>query len=631
MPRTRTISAPRSNAIRTRAAHRPVRASALPPEFRNRTPDGIYPAHRQELFPVAMASLVLGFLAFLVCARNGWLLLYGDAVAHLGIARRILDARYPGLGQLGGVWLPLPHILMLPFVQRMDWWQNGFAGALPSLAAYICGNLGLYRLARRLMPISWAFVATAFMALNPNLLYLSTTAMTEPLFLALLVWSTVMTMEAADALRDAKARTVSARMLVAATLVFAMVFTRYDGWIAGAAIWCILAWHWVRSAPATRTQTTAAFATATAIIVAGPLLWFLYNAKYQGDWLDFMRGPYSAQAILKKTSPPSAGKYHGWHNPLYAFLYYTRAAQLDAAAYETGFALFLGSIAGTWLLWRSKLTRISVLLWLPLPFYIYSIAYGAVPIFIPQVYPHAWYNSRYGVELLPAFAIFGTYAMAAFWRVLRASGNKHHEAANSTAPATSNQQPATSSKKPARLRLADALVPASLLAIVLNTFCMFGTVGTILEALHQYPWQWLSRPPLVFEEAQVNSRTRIPFEKALATELLNAGPNAVIMINTNDHIGAIQDAGIDLKRLVSPLDSQSFNAAKAAPAEHANLVVTLEWPPTGTDRDSGRDPDPVAEAVKAHPAGLTELEILCHTGQPCARLYRSDRFKGRQP
>ncbi len=624
MPRTRTITAPRANAIKTRATRRPFRAAALPPEFRTRTPDGIYPAHRQELFPIAMASLVLGFLAFLVCARNGWLLLYGDAVAHLGIARRILDARYPGLGQLGGVWLPLPHLLMLPFVQRMDWWQNGFAGAMPSLAAYICGNLGLYRLARRLMPISWAFVATAFMALNPNLLYLSTTAMTEPLFLALLVWSTVMTMEAADALREAKARIASVRMVVAAALVFAMVLTRYDGWIACAAIWCILAWRWFRSAPETRRQTTAAFAAATAIIVAGPLLWFAYNARYQGDWLDFLRGPYSAQAILRKTSPPSAGKYHGWHNPLYAFLYYTRAAQLDAAAYETGFALFLGSIAGAWLLWRTHVNRIATLLWLPLPFYIYSIAYGAVPIFIPQVYPHAWYNSRYGMELLPAFAIFGTLGMAALWNYLRLAGNRQQGAGNS-------RTPETSSSKPATLRLADALVPASLLAIVLNTFCMCGTVGTVLEALHQYPWHWLSRPPLVFEEAQVNSRTRIPFEKALATELLNAGPNAVIMIDTNDHMGAIQDAGIDLKRLVSPLDSQSFDAAKAAPAQHASLVVTLAWPPTGTDRDAGRDPDPVAEAVHAHPEGLTEIEILCHTGQPCARLYRSDRFGGPRP
>ncbi len=628
MARTRTVTAPRSNTIRTAAARRPFRpssrTSSLPPEFRNRTPDGIYPAHRSELFPIAMASVVLGFLAFLVCARNGWLLLYGDAVAHLGIARRILDARYPGLAQLGGVWLPLPHLLMLPFVQRMDWWQSGFAGAMPSLAAYVSGNLGLYRLARRLLPISWAFVATAFMALNPNLLYLSTTAMTEPLFLALLVWSTVITVEAADALREGNARIASIRMLVVAALVFAMVFTRYDGWIAGAAIWCILASRWFLSAPDTRKQTTAAFASATAIIVAGPLLWFAYNAKYQGDWLDFLRGPYSATSILRKTSPPSAGRYHGWHNPLYAFLYYTRAAQLDAAAYETGFLVFFASIAGTWLLWRTRVHRIATLLWLPLPFYMYSIAWGAVPIFIPQVYPHAWYNSRYGMELLPAFAIFGTLGVAALWRWLRATGTRDH-------PVNTGVQGTAPGKKPARLRIADALVPASLLAIVLNAFCMFGAAGTVLEALHQYPWKWLSRPPLVFDEAQVNSHTRIPFEKALAAELLRVGPDAVIMINTNDHIGAVQDAGIDFKRLVSPLDSQIFDVAKLAPAEHANLVVTLEYPPTGTDRDTGRDPDPVAVAVRAHPQGLTEIEILCHTDQPCARLYRSDRFGNRTP
>ena len=540
-----------------------------------------------------------------MCARNGWLLLYGDAVAHLGIARRILDAHYPGLAQLGGVWLPLPHLLMLPLVQRMDWWQNGIAGAVPSLVAYVAGNLGMYRLARRLMPISWAFVATAFLALNPNLLYLATTAMTEPLFLALLVWSTAMTLEAVDALRAAKPRIASGRMLVAAGLVFAMVLTRYDGWIVGAVIWCVLAVRWFQSSVDVRRQTTPAFVATTAIIVAGPLLWFAYNARYEGDWLDFMRGPYSASSILKKTSPPSAGKYHGWHNPLYAFLYYTRAAQLDAAAFETGFALFAGAIAGTWLLWRSRLNRVATLLWLPLPFYVYSIAWGSVPIFIPQVYPHAWYNSRYGMELLPAFALFGTFAMAALWRWLRLTGGTEQGA----------EDPG---KKAMRVRLADALVAASLLAIVANTVLMFGTAGTILQSLHRHPWTWVGRPPLVFDEAVVNARTRIPFEKALAAEMLRAGPGAVILFNTNDHIGAVQDAGIPLKHLVSPLDSQSFDAARKDPAGHASLIIAL---------DNKQDPDPVAAAVKAHPAGLSEIEILCHTGQPCAHFYRSDRFK----
>ena len=48
----------------------------------------------------------------------------------------------------------------------------------------------------------------------------------------------------------------------------------------------------------------------------------------------------------------------------------------------------------------------SLLLWVPLPFYVYSVAYGSVPIFIPQLWPHSYYNARYGMEMLPALALF---------------------------------------------------------------------------------------------------------------------------------------------------------------------------------------------------------------------------------
>ena len=83
-------------------------------------PDEVRPATREEIFQVVMGAVLLGFMALIVCFTRGYVLLYGDAVAHLGIARRILDSRNPGLVQLGSVWLPLPHLLMLPFVQKMD-------------------------------------------------------------------------------------------------------------------------------------------------------------------------------------------------------------------------------------------------------------------------------------------------------------------------------------------------------------------------------------------------------------------------------------------------------------------------------------------------------------------------------
>src|SRR5450755_3589741 len=128
-------------------------------------PDVVRPATREETTPVVMTAILLGLMALIVCFSRGYVLLYGDAVAHLGIARRIFDSRNPGLAQLGGVWLPLPHILILPFIGNIQWWQNGLAGAWPSLACYILGVIGIYRLARRIMTPQWSLASTAFYAL----------------------------------------------------------------------------------------------------------------------------------------------------------------------------------------------------------------------------------------------------------------------------------------------------------------------------------------------------------------------------------------------------------------------------------------------------------------------------------
>lgn len=582
MPRKQQPLASPRTVVRRPVAGRPAAAP--------RDPNGIYPATRQELRPIALASIILGFLALMVVASRGWMLLYGDAVAHLGIARRILDARYPGIAQLGGVWLPLPHLLMLPFVQKMDWWQNGAAGAWPSLAAYVLANTGMYALARKLVPQAWAFAATAFFALNPNLLYLATTAMTEPLFLALMLWSVVVAYEGVEALAAAQIARAKWRLIVSSILTFAMVMTRYDGWILGAAIWLVLAIAWVRSVKSTRKATQNAFILMTVITIAGPVLWLLYNAKYEGDWLDFMRGPYSAKAIEAKTTPPGSKPRRGMYNPGWALIYFTRAAQVDAVAYELGFIAMALALVGSWLAWTKRISRVALLLWVPLPFYVYSIAWGSIPMFVPQLYPGSYYNSRYGMELLPVLAIFTAITLAAAERWIRARNAKR----------------------------ADIFFFLSLVAILFNVVAMMGTFGVLLKSVRgqdAYVPKWLSAPPLVFQEGVVNSTTRIPFELQIAREMLRIGEGQPVMFNTNDHIGAVQDAGIPLKRLISPLDSQTFDRAAQAPAKFAKVIIAI-------------DGDPVAKAVKEHPEGLAEIEVICTTGQGCARFYRSDVYTG---
>ena len=563
-------------------------------------PDEVRPATREEGTTVLMASVLLGFMALIVCYSRGYLLLYGDAVAHLGIARRIFDSRNPGLVQLGGVWLPLPHLLMLPFVWRMAWWQSGLAGAWPSLGCYILGVVGFYQLCRRMLTPRWALAAVVFYGLNPNLLYLSTTAMTEPLFLALLVWMALVTVECVDAIRASEEKRVARRMIWLGAIIFAAVFTRYDGWVLGAAAWCIVTWQLWRAGNLWR-RVAPAFAAFTLLAVAGPLLWLGYNQHFYHDPLDFMRGPYSAPAIEKRTSPPGAPHYREWHRPLRALLFFTRTAQVDAAAWETGFAMMAAALAGLWIAVRRRTALSSLLLWVPLVFYVYSVAYGSVPIFIPQLYPHSYYNARYGMELLPALALFACIVGEVLEGTLKRPGEA--EAADAT------------ERGPRMRRL---FYPVTLALAALNPIAMiYGTdlVQRCASLFTHRPSSLLAdySPPLVLKEALVNSTTRVPFERNLALVLDDLPPGAQILMAESDHIGALQDAGIPLRQTLNESDYDSWHAALQAPAAHAEFVVAFEG-------------DAVAKAVAEHPEGLQELTILCGTGQPCARIYESGRY-----
>ncbi len=108
----------------------------------------------------ALAALVSGCAVFYFFA-NGSILYYGDAEAHLNIARRVIDSRTPGWNQIGTVWLPLPHILLLPFVSN-DWlWRTGLAGAIPSAVCYVAAAAFLFAAARRLFDSVWAGAASA--------------------------------------------------------------------------------------------------------------------------------------------------------------------------------------------------------------------------------------------------------------------------------------------------------------------------------------------------------------------------------------------------------------------------------------------------------------------------------------
>src|ERR1700724_3276689 len=141
------------------------------------------------LLTAIAAALSVGALIFYY--HQSAMLLYGDAVAHIHIAWRVFDSRTPGLFELGTVWLPLPHLLVIPFIVNDRLWQTGLGASIPSMIAYVAGTLGVFRLVRGMASATAAWIAALIYALNPNLLYMQSTAMGESLYMALFVWSAV--------------------------------------------------------------------------------------------------------------------------------------------------------------------------------------------------------------------------------------------------------------------------------------------------------------------------------------------------------------------------------------------------------------------------------------------------------
>src|ERR1700739_3262120 len=164
-----------------------------------RRPRKIEPVHSSwdsEVRLLAWLATCASVISFLFYAQSNQILLYGDAIAHINIARRVFDSKTPGLLQLGTVWLPLPHLLMIPFLISDEMWQRGVGGSIPSMGAYVFGVVGMFRLGRGVLSGSAkpdraarvaAWTAALVYAANPNLIYLQSTAMGEAVYIAFFI------------------------------------------------------------------------------------------------------------------------------------------------------------------------------------------------------------------------------------------------------------------------------------------------------------------------------------------------------------------------------------------------------------------------------------------------------------
>ena len=154
-------------------------------------PAGVRAAARR--FPGLAASLALvwGAAAAVYYYAGGLALSHYDARAHLVVARRVMDSLTPGWEQIGAVWLPLPHLLNLLPVQLDIFYRTGASAIALSVVSFA---VTVYAMTSLILDATGSRTAAAtgalLFALNPNVLYLQSTPMTEPPLLALLMLST---------------------------------------------------------------------------------------------------------------------------------------------------------------------------------------------------------------------------------------------------------------------------------------------------------------------------------------------------------------------------------------------------------------------------------------------------------
>ncbi len=345
---------------------------------------------------VLMAISVYSFIYYYF---NGLGLAYNDARSHLDIGRRVVEGLNTGIAQLGSVWLPLTHILMIPTVWNDFMWHSGLAGAIQSMIAFTGTGVLIYRFLKEINVGLWGrFFAVAIFAANINILYLQSTAMTELVLLGtmmagsyyLLLWFKI------DKLLY---------LILAAFWVMLSTLVRYDGWflLFFSAV-LILGYVWRKKNYKTAEGTTILF---IALAGFGVALWFLWNFLIFKDALYFIFGPYSAYS--QQSQLEQAGVLSTKHNLIYSLKIY-----FYALAFNSGALIVILGFAGAVVLWLDKKIAFSVrlatvVLIAPLIFNILALYLGHSVLYVQGLSGNSLFNVRYGIMLMPSFAIFIGY------------------------------------------------------------------------------------------------------------------------------------------------------------------------------------------------------------------------------
>ena len=330
--------------------------------------------------------------------QNGLGLAYNDARSHLDIGRRVVEGLKPGIAQLGSVWLPLPHVLMIPTIWSDFMWHSGLAGAIVSMASFVVLGVVIYKFLEELGAgmLARLFGVLVFIA-NVNILYLQSTAMTELLLMV------TMTTGAYYLMLWAKTDKIL-NLIKSAFFIMLSTVTRYDGWFLLLVATLIIAFNVFKKKGYQETEgKVILFVTLGSLGIA---LWFFWNLLIFGDSLYFAFGPFSAKA--QQDQLDAAGDLHSKYNLLLSIKIYLYALVYNSYAYQV-FLGFFGFVA----LWKAKIKYemkvAAVALLAPLFFNVLALFMGHSVLFVQGISGNTWFNVRYGIMLLPSIAVFAGF------------------------------------------------------------------------------------------------------------------------------------------------------------------------------------------------------------------------------
>ena len=363
----------------------------------------------RQALTIFIAAIAMGLFAviYLYLQDSYSLIYYGDSTSHLFSAKRFVDSVEPGIWQIGAVWLPLPHLMFLPFTLIEQLYSNGMAGTIVSLPCHALSSVLIYKIIRKQVDLKYVALLGGFLyASNPNLIYLGITAMTEAPFLLFFIafvyyfqkWNDKFN----ESQNDLKNLALASFFIALATLC------RYEAWILSLAFvpYVIIFVIFKRR---NITKFTFMVILISLISLSGILFWLGWNEYRDGDPLAFANLEFYSASSQAGERPYRDFLYL---QPLNVVNIYGNAVWMISGP----ILLSLAAIGFVYNLkdrgWSLR-TKIYGFLVLP-PFFTLASMYLGI-----GEMNEWWYNARFATFLFPLLVILSSFAIAKLIPIFR--------------------------------------------------------------------------------------------------------------------------------------------------------------------------------------------------------------------